>query len=291
MKLSLKTSLKAMIVTTALGLASASAFAVTVVPPGPYPDQTPLPSTGNGGLVFTLFSTDTTNTPFSFDYYLGLSLNDVLPNSSTGLLNPGTTLTWTIPGLTGNTALSGVNPSTLLYHVTATSTGSTNVVNSLKVATTVNLAASPTPTTTAGALNAAANNNNTFLLNGNSLAGNPDTVTNPLDPTFAPNTYGAGLNAVTFSAAGAPGTSLAFFFGTNPARGATSAGSLTQYQASDGTPGLWTFNLATDTLTYSVASTAPPVPLPAAIWLLGSGILGLLGVSRRRSIGASAATA
>ncbi|MGA2776374.1 MAG: VPLPA-CTERM sorting domain-containing protein [Steroidobacteraceae bacterium] len=35
-------------------------------------------------------------------------------------------------------------------------------------------------------------------------------------------------------------------------------------------------------LTFSAISTAP-VPVPAAIWLLGSGLLGLAGVSRRKS--------
>jgi hypothetical protein len=36
------------------------------------------------------------------------------------------------------------------------------------------------------------------------------------------------------------------------------------------------------TLTISGSSGAAPVPLPAAVWLFGSGLLGLVGVSRRR---------
>jgi hypothetical protein len=39
---------------------------------------------------------------------------------------------------------------------------------------------------------------------------------------------------------------------------------------------------ANGTLTISNASTSP-VPLPAAVWLFGSGLLGLLGVGRRRA--------
>ena len=35
-----------------------------------------------------------------------------------------------------------------------------------------------------------------------------------------------------------------------------------------------------------VFSTTAPVPLPAAIWLLGSGLLGLFGIGRRKAIAA-----
>lgn len=35
-------------------------------------------------------------------------------------------------------------------------------------------------------------------------------------------------------------------------------------------------------LTVNLAGTATPVPAPAALWLLGSGLLGLAGVARRR---------
>jgi hypothetical protein len=44
---------------------------------------------------------------------------------------------------------------------------------------------------------------------------------------------------------------------------------------------LGTVTFANDTLTFTGNTAA--VPLPAAVWLLGSGLLGLLGVSRRRS--------
>jgi hypothetical protein len=33
---------------------------------------------------------------------------------------------------------------------------------------------------------------------------------------------------------------------------------------------------------YSVAMSAHPVPVPAAVWLLGSGLIGLVGVARRK---------
>jgi T5SS/PEP-CTERM-associated repeat protein len=36
--------------------------------------------------------------------------------------------------------------------------------------------------------------------------------------------------------------------------------------------------------TYAVTGTATPTPIPAAVWLLGSGLLGLIGVRRRTSV-------
>ena len=44
--------------------------------------------------------------------------------------------------------------------------------------------------------------------------------------------------------------------------------------------GVFTIDLAADTLTYSVA----PVPLPAGVWLLLSGLAGLGVFGRRRAV-------
>ncbi len=59
--------------------------------------------------------------------------------------------------------------------------------------------------------------------------------------------------------------------------------SINQYANSNGA-GFW-FLSNTGDLTYNIASGAStaPVPLPAAIWLLGSGLLGMAGIARRRA--------
>jgi hypothetical protein len=50
---------------------------------------------------------------------------------------------------------------------------------------------------------------------------------------------------------------------------------------------LGTATLGTDgTLTLNGNTTTAPVPLPAAVWLFGSGLMGLVGVSRRRKAAA-----
>ncbi|HEY4446279.1 MAG TPA: VPLPA-CTERM sorting domain-containing protein [Steroidobacteraceae bacterium] len=62
-----------------------------------------------------------------------------------------------------------------------------------------------------------------------------------------------------------------------PADGIPAHGSTTTAYA-----GFW-FLSSTGQLSYNIASAAAPIPLPAAVWLLGSGLLGLIGVGRRRS--------
>jgi hypothetical protein len=63
------------------------------------------------------------------------------------------------------------------------------------------------------------------------------------------------------------------------------ADSINGYSNANGT-GFW-FLSATGDLTYNIASGGgtAPVPLPAAIWLLGSGLLGMAGIARRRAAG------
>lgn len=44
----------------------------------------------------------------------------------------------------------------------------------------------------------------------------------------------------------------------------------------------WTFS-ANSASSYSMSVTATVVPVPAAVWLFGSGLLGLVGIARRRA--------
>ena len=86
------------------------------------------------------------------------------------------------------------------------------------------------------------------------------------------NLYNGGLDMSGV----APGTAVTLYgvTGNGSGSGTTTAFSL----------GTALFSLANDTLTFTGNGGSTPVPLPAALWLLGSGLLGLAGVGRRRTL-------
>lgn len=89
------------------------------------------------------------------------------------------------------------------------------------------------------------------------------------------NLYGGGLDMTGLNGV-APGSSVTLYgvTGNGSGSGATIGFNL----------GTALFSLANDTLTFTGNGGATaPVPLPAAVWLLGSGLLGLAGVGRRRA--------
>jgi hypothetical protein len=98
------------------------------------------------------------------------------------------------------------------------------------------------------------------------------------DVSFFNDALDSWQNNSPMLATGALGDSLAFYRVTNSA-------STTRFPVKNNPvdaiayAGTWTLS-STGDLTYSVGGA--PVPVPAAVWLLGSAMVGLVGVSRRR---------
>jgi hypothetical protein len=119
-------------------------------------------------------------------------------------------------------------------------------------------------------------NNDITLSNGGlfSLNSTNETTTATVSSGsgFAENRYGL-WTAIDFSSLGSSAIQL---FG---------------YTGNGGTGKLQSYILGSVTLDTSgnlkITGNAPTTPLPAAVWLLGSGLVGLFGVSRRRTVAAA----
>ncbi len=116
-----------------------------------------------------------------------------------------------------------------------------------------------------------------FSTSNGSAGANNDGSTADAKATFKTN-WGNNAN---YTAVGLLGSKMDFFF-VSPSSGiASGKPTVNQYL---NTAGNSTWMLNTDSSLVFQAANVSAVPVPAAVWLFGSGLLGMVGIARRRKL-------
>jgi len=238
-------------------------------PTGPIPTGTD----GNSGLILSVWSP---SLPLSLIYYTGLTYSqvqraDITPEAGLSL-DFGFIPQW-------NTLASATD---LVYHLVAVD-GLGNAA-AREVLTTAGLGLDPFSVNN-GQINLISGSNS-FVnvagqVNGSPTCGvvNPCTAVDAQQIAWDTNLGGQ----LSVSAAGAVGTALGFYsiVGGTPAANAQTPAIVSRFENANGL-GTWLLSEAGQ-LTYTIAGATTVVPLPAAAWLLLSGLAGFGVISRRRN--------
>lgn len=263
--------------------ALAAAIAVAVSAPASAAITTS--SSGNGNLFLSVWDT-VSETSYTRD--LGVSMNDFitgnLPGGGLGTTAAGYSLSFAADGtLTSWLSSVSANAAGLIWNVGAMDGQGQNryLTTAASMSGMVNQQ-----------LNALNDGADVFIANTNglgthsSLTDGSNTASKSLDgdPAFAGGAaWGSnwGGNAVGFTSGALIGASN--FFWALAANGGSTVASAFINQFGNAN-GFSTWTLASNgTLAFNSPNAVPSeVPLPAAVWLLGSGLLGLVGVARRR---------
>lgn len=286
----MKLPLKSIGLAVAMGLASAAANAQLAAPT--YGNTAPT-SGNNSSLILYLFSpssTGSTDPNWGEQVNLNYSYTNLTPATAGGPLTPNASaspfvvaanptgaagsvlqLNWgTVPNFSSFTTGAGASPGAIDYFVAA---GIGSTVNGAEITTNTPLT---TTNLTASGVTLVATDLNTMSWNGTAGNTGVDTSGTAAWNPIAGTVNSGNMNSINFAAAA--NTALNFWNATSPRTGET----ITQYANANGA-GFW-FLSSTGDLTWNVPIAASTVPLPAAFWLLGSGLAGLGAISRRRRV-------
>jgi hypothetical protein len=257
----MKANMKALAVAVALAASGAANAAID------------LPNSGNGELFLTVWDT-TVGNEASFNIGLNINVNSFNGNGSYTFNNIFSNPTFTTYFDAGNFSTQ--------------SNWKWNVVGADSTADSERVMFTDISTTRTMDNSSAQNGANKTLLYASNF-GSADALGTNLTGVaiYAGNNWGNNLNqGAPVNDAGSIGQSLYFYMaqnnqgtdGTFPDDPAT----MTQYAYT------WSLD-SLGNLTYNAVSA--PVPVPAAVWLLGSALVGLVGVARRRETQAGEADA
>lgn len=247
-----------------------------------------LANTGNSSLVLAVWDNVAQE---SYIRNLGYHMTDFLP--SVVATDAGHTFNFAADPLFAS-IFGNNNASNIFWNVVAAdSTGSGTIVGRQIISTaTFGAEATSFSITNTGVSNAASLFT-TFFQNANTQP-SPDSTTcstsmscystDAGDLQYAGDTsWGPywGQVLTSLNSAGNLGQSLGFYSFTPNGTFGLNQSIKTRYENAYGMAS-WTL-LADGSLTYSIAGAPAAVPVPAAAWLLGSGLVSLVGVARRRT--------
>jgi hypothetical protein len=247
-------------------------------------------ASGNSALIFSAWDP---NTGKSYSEALSTNLNSFLPNGPSGSLSFAPDATFTALFGTGATLSGNTN---MLWNVAAgdsnNGAGIGDAGTQFRLAATTTVAGLPYSVSQQNVSSATSKlqgyisqlNGNTggcvFGSNtgscGSSSASDAWNVNNPTATWGA----AAGLAGV-FSTAAGIGQSLFFLLTASSGTSPTTQTGKTWYLNTSAANETWTLQ-SDGTLVWSGSPAVSSVPVPAAVWLLGSGLMGLIGVARRR---------
>jgi hypothetical protein len=255
---------------------SIPALATNITPPSTGP--VPVPGLTNGGVVVEVYDL---TTGMALTEWLGSDVGTFGGPSATP--SGGETLDY---GILGGSEFATLFSSSEIAagHVVFTVSAVNDVTPSSPV---VDLTLSKVGTITLAALEGVASHINTAIasiLNGSTACNNanPCIATSATSPNWAVGDLGASLGGLASSsnAAGTVGGAALNFYQIVGAGSALTAQTLNQFKNATG-DATWTLSASGD-LQYTVPGQISAVPLPAAVWLFGSGLLGLAGIGRRK---------
>lgn len=244
-----------------------------------------LPTSNNSSLWLTVWDTSIGATK-SYTRNLGLNLNSFLPNSLSGDKTPesGLTLNFASDALFAST-FTGISSSNLAWNVFGGDAVFGGANGQARVIVTAPTATANSPSITRASVVNAGVNSDFFATNllanwgcntANSCAVNDPTV----DGAGQGPRWGAGVGgAIPFNTSGSVGSLLNFYYFAANSAAFGQAESKVAFANSLGRA-TWTMD-ANGNATYNLEGVSA-VPVPAAVWLLGSGLVGLVGVARRR---------